>query len=271
MRKGMSPSKYTNCPFHFVPQPLVVEEFRPITDQAVPGIKPYYMISNYGRIFHIYENRFLSWNMDSKGYLFKPLATVNGMKNCRIHRLVMMTFCYFPGCEDLLVNHKDGIKTNCYIGNLEWTTHSENTIHAINNGLISKSGKYNEEQIHNVCMLLQDGRYTLNQIAEMSNVSYSVIQGIQGKRAYTDISDQYNIQPRKVNNNLTEDEVRLICQFFVNNPKDPKDYKTMNLDQYCTLALQSIGITEINTRYLKTVKKIFARTTYNYISKDYNF
>ena len=47
----------------------------------------------------------------------------------------MMTFAYFPGCENYEVNHIDGNKKNNTIMNLEWCTSSENTIHAINNGL----------------------------------------------------------------------------------------------------------------------------------------
>lgn len=271
MRKGESPKKYACSPFHFVPDPQIyfpLEQFLPITEQAVPGIKPYYMISNYGRIWHVYDRRFLSANMDSKGYLFKPLATINGMKNCRIHRLVMLVFCYFPGCENLLVNHKDGIKTNCFIWNLEWATYSENTQHAIDNGLmpVAKSN-YSYDQIHQVCELLQQGEMTLQQVADKTEVSYGVVQGIQNKRIYTDISDKYNIQPRKINNNLSLEEVNALCLYFQNNPKD----KSMTCDQYCAQALLSIGIKETGYKFIKTAKKIYWKETYQYVSCNYNF
>ena len=48
-------------------------------------------------------------------------------KKCFVHRLVMLTFKYKPGCEDLVVVHKDGNKKNNHMDNLEWSTHQENT------------------------------------------------------------------------------------------------------------------------------------------------
>lgn len=47
MRKGMSLTDVDKCPVHFVPIP---EMFVDITDIMVPTIRPYYMISNHGRV-----------------------------------------------------------------------------------------------------------------------------------------------------------------------------------------------------------------------------
>ena len=57
--------------------PIVPEIFVVISEKLVPGILPYYKISNYGRIWHKYKEMFLTSNVDSKGYMFKPLVTVN--------------------------------------------------------------------------------------------------------------------------------------------------------------------------------------------------
>ena len=46
-----------------------------------------------------------------------------------VHRLVMLTFRWKEGCEDLVVNHKDLNKKNNHIDNLEWTTYGENSRH----------------------------------------------------------------------------------------------------------------------------------------------
>ena len=46
----------------------------------------------------------------------------------------MLTFAYFNGCEQYEVNHKDSIRTDCRLCNLEWTLPKDNTIHGINSG-----------------------------------------------------------------------------------------------------------------------------------------
>ena len=46
-----------------------------------------------------------------------------------VHRLVAIAFLE-PDSTRLFTNHKDGVKTNNVVGNLEWVTKSENAIHS---------------------------------------------------------------------------------------------------------------------------------------------
>lgn len=57
--------------------------------------------------------------------------------NCNVHRIIAETF--IPNPDNLpCVNHKDGNKLNNSVENLEWCTHSENTIHSFKKGLQKK-------------------------------------------------------------------------------------------------------------------------------------
>lgn len=99
-----------------------------------------YKISNFGTI------------LNKKGFRIQTLLTYDGyevttLKNCfiRCHRLVAKQFLPYPLPEQNMVNHIDENKSNNYVGNLEWTTNSENLTHSCGNRsecLIKITGLY---------------------------------------------------------------------------------------------------------------------------------
>jgi hypothetical protein len=102
-----------------------------------------YQVSNLGRIKSLYrvncqnkviEEKFLTIFDNGHGYK-KVHLTKNGKhKDKYVHRLVCGAF--IPNPENKKeVNHKDGIKSNNLVGNLDWVTPSENQKHASMAGL----------------------------------------------------------------------------------------------------------------------------------------
>jgi len=77
--------------------------------------------------------------INQHGYLCVVLRKEGKSINKRIHRLVALAFIENP-YNLLCVNHKDGDKLNNTVGNLEWCTNSENTLHAYKNNLINTRG-----------------------------------------------------------------------------------------------------------------------------------
>lgn len=81
---------------------------------------------------------------DNKGYLKVGLLINGKLKTYRVHRLIAETFIPNP-LNKPQVNHKNGIKTDNMVENLEWCTNRENQLHAIQKGLIIHKKGYKRD------------------------------------------------------------------------------------------------------------------------------
>jgi hypothetical protein len=98
-----------------------------------------YEVSNTGKIRKTKTKRELVGHISRKGYRRVSLSKENKNINQTIHRLIIQSF--IGDMPNKVVNHKNGIKTDNRIDNLEWVTISENTKHSFNNKLqIQKKG-----------------------------------------------------------------------------------------------------------------------------------
>ena len=84
----------------------------------------------------VFPDKILKGTLSDKGYLTVGLTKDGKQKNFRIHRLVAIAFIPNPHNKQE-VNHKNGIKDDNRVDNLEWSTGDENIKHAIENGLIT--------------------------------------------------------------------------------------------------------------------------------------
>lgn len=95
-----------------------------------------YKISTNGIVISLKngKEKKLSYRIDKDGYRRITLCKDGKCKTYGIHRLVAQTFIENPFNKPT-VNHKNAIKDDNRVENLEWATHSEQTKHVFKLGL----------------------------------------------------------------------------------------------------------------------------------------
>jgi len=155
-----------------------------------------YSVTCDGQLWSWKEYRFLNPNLDRRGYPRTALLldTDKRRKMFRIHQLVARAFIPNPdNCRE--VNHKDGVKTNNHVSNLEWVTPAQNFQHAKETGLLKR--KYErfvatEEQAHAACKLLESG-LPIRQVAKKLDMPYEGVRRLRVNQ-HAHIFQQYDIQ-----------------------------------------------------------------------------
>lgn len=95
----------------------------------IPGYEGLYQIRRDGTVRNAKSLKVLTGNVNSHGYIVMSLSRGGKKKDCKLHRLLALTF--MPNTSDFdCINHKDENKLNNSLENLEWCTKGQNNRHA---------------------------------------------------------------------------------------------------------------------------------------------
>lgn len=113
----------------------------------VVGYEGLYEVSNLGRLkrkkrtvinrcaTYVINDRILKPYLDHYGYVVTSLKNEDGYKYKKMHRLIAEAF--IPNnLNKPFINHKNGVKNDNRLDNIEWVTLQENMKHAAEIGLI---------------------------------------------------------------------------------------------------------------------------------------
>lgn len=145
---------------------------------------PGYEVSDQGRIksFKTSKEGRILQGKNCQGYIGVDFRVNGETIQDLAHRVVLSTFAPVEGWENLTVNHKNGIKTDNCLENLEWMTQSENTSHArrvLDSGLGTR-------KIHIITMQ-QENKYfdTVTEAAQFMGVAKGTVsRWANGSRSY---------------------------------------------------------------------------------------
>ena len=150
-------------------------------------------------------NRSIGSVNDRTGYMYITIRHPQTKKNVKIyaHRLVWL--CYYGSIDpNLQINHKNGIKTDNRICNLELVTAKENIDHAIRTGLSDAKvnggkskeyykthdthrRKFTKDQVLEMREIYDSGGYTLAEISKKFGVGAETIRRIVKKIYYSNV------------------------------------------------------------------------------------
>jgi hypothetical protein len=163
----------------------MMQEFKPIKDY------PHHLINKNGIVYNSKTGNYIKPNLGRRGYFTISLC-INGVcKTKTLHRIIAN--CFIPNQDNKPeVNHKNGIKTDNRIDNLEWVTHKENLAYAYELNLINNTGENNKISILKDIQVLEiRDKYNkgvkTSVLSELYNVSKSTINYVTARRNWKHI------------------------------------------------------------------------------------
>lgn len=152
----------------------------------IKGFEGFYKVSSFGRIKRVatkfkcgsrwgkkrqirFKEKILIPNTYPNGYTFVSLCTQKIKSRPMVHRVVAQHFIpnHFNKPQ---VNHKDGIKGNNNVKNLEWVTQSENMHHSFH---VLKNQKVNNKKVFD--SITNEVFFSIKKAAESKNISYPTL------------------------------------------------------------------------------------------------
>ncbi|WP_301066637.1 hypothetical protein [uncultured Duncaniella sp.] len=210
-------------------QPM--EFWKPITALSTPNVYPGYWVSTLGRIWDSRRGILVPQYLDNNSYLRVTLdSTADKPVWNWVHRIVLVEFRgYDPDPRMVVVDHESPFKRNNSVYNLRWTSYVGNLEYARNLGVSGNVGEevctaiLTEQQVHQVCKMMQDGvdRHHIYAYMRECGITYpdTTFDAIYKRRTWQHISQDYNFKDYKMReSNFTDEQIHYICQQLEANP-----------------------------------------------------
>lgn len=184
--------------------------------QNIEGYDGIYQVSTYGRVksFCVGKAKVLKPGIRRNGYLFMRLFKDGKINYHSVHRLVAIAFLpAVVGKEQ--VNHRDGVKFNNCVENLEWVNNSENQRHAYAIGIKSTGEDNTLAKLKNADVIYirenPDG-LTCKELASVFGVGQATIGDVQLGKYYKNVGGKIRKSLRRRLTTEQRDEIKRLYQ-----------------------------------------------------------
>lgn len=182
--------------------------------KKIPNYDPIYTASSLG---FVYKNGVKFDGGYRLGYLRVPIIFGNKRKYVSVHRIIAITFLENPS-EYKEVNHKNGIKDDNRVENLEWCNRSMNCQHAYDNNLHTRefgednpNNKLTEKDVLEIYSTYETTK-TID-VAKKFDINPSTVHSIcHGK-----IWKHLNLKPKSKRFRINSDTIEKIKIDYSNN------------------------------------------------------
>lgn len=152
-------------------------------------------VTKTGRAFNLVTGKELAKpKSDSYRKLSWKNPETQRVVQVQLHRIVWAAFKGVPKDSELEVNHKDGVKSNCRLTNLELGTPQHNTKHANQTGLSyylkgdeQASAVFTDDEVIKYRNQVKLGKTSCSRIAAKHNCSKTTVSYMLNKKTYTHV------------------------------------------------------------------------------------
>lgn len=157
--------------------------------KPIVGYENIYSVSSFGSVrrelqaMGTHAGRIVKPYISSEGYFYVTLSINSKVKKFSVHSLVAMAFLGRRP-EGFETNHKDAVRTNNSISNLEYISYQDNARH---NGVTNGNSKLNEEDVQQIRKKYVFGIYGANRLAKEFSVAKPTILRVIKRKTWNHV------------------------------------------------------------------------------------